>query len=193
MRKLAILSIAFSAAIFKAQAQDSVYIHKDMGVSLGLTQGIAFHSQSYLFNKSKISLCCQTYTQGMYLRRYINNNIALETSIVYGAIENKMGKTTLLSLPLTAQYFFNHKKKLRPYIGAGIIYNQQKTTAAIVYGTDRPGTMQKTRNTNLQLSQGITYNISTKIEINESIHIVPKTLNNCSEIGMEIGIGFKIH
>jgi hypothetical protein len=138
-----------------------------------------------------------SYSQGMYLRSYINARIAVELGLNYaqGPMNYMVNRRCPgeLSAPLSLQYFpCNPKHKLRPYAGAGVVYsNSLGRYPAPPYSDGPLQPMGLRRNMmNMILSQGMLYRINTKIQVNESIHIIPAP--DDKTIGFDVGVGYSL-
>ncbi len=147
-------------------------------------------------------------SKSLVLRKPLNSHFNLETGIGYAAtpspynntilpIKNNIFKQRSYSLPVTVQYFLlSEKYKLRPFCGAGFKYNffnktnfSSATTSADLmpqYYTPESDTKYIT----ILFTQGVTFEVNTKIEICQSFHFIPQ--NNNSTLGFDLGIGFKI-
>ena len=103
-----------------------------------------------------------------------------------------------VSVPVTVEYNFLPKdSKVRPFVGAGVQYNvyQENYSEYDFYdGLAKKITSTKTYSpyASFVITQGVTYDISPRIQIKESIHFLPQiNTHNNSVIGASIGIGFK--
>ncbi len=125
----------------------------------------------------------------------------IEAGLTYAVLRDYCCLESLIStnkknitLPLTVQYFlFNGKNKIQPFIGAGLQYNIDATNTtrnsqANIESLPAESSTDK-KYISLLFTQGITYEISTKIHITQSIHFIPTNEKN---IGIDIGIGFNL-
>lgn len=159
--------------------------------------------QQYSFD-SHINLggihCGHCYTSGMYLKKYINEKLALETSIDYTT--NRLSKAAKfkyrqVQVPVTIQYYLlSPKLKLQPYLGLGAVYaNESMTTYSTTAFTDGAkinSTNKKQAYASVAVTQGMVYRVSPKIEIKESIHFIPKSKNCQNNISLDLGVGYKL-
>ena len=84
---------------------------------------------------------------------------------------------------------------MRPFCGAGVQCNmlQGNNNVPSFTGDVNPVTYNPqpdTKYITIFFTQGVTYEINTKIEITQSIHFIPENTN--SVIGIDLGIGFKL-
>lgn len=99
-----------------------------------------------------------------------------------------------LSMPVTIQYsLFPEHSRVRSYVGAGVLYNNQfvsvqnNSTGDALNRYDATATDKKY--ISILFTQGVTFEVNTKIQFTESIHFVP---DNDKTIGIDIGIGYRI-
>ncbi len=99
-----------------------------------------------------------------------------------------------MTLPVTMQYFpLRPKNKVQPYIAAGVQYNPSElsnTTQA--NNNDYPAksaNLTGTKYISIIFTQGVTYKVSTDIQIIQSFHFIP---GNERQIGIDLGIGYTI-
>lgn len=202
MKKLIWLSLVGfnSLAAVHVYAQSLNKISKsDKQMILGVQIGQQYSFDTHIHINP---LCGGCYTSGMYLKKYINKKLALETEINYTT--NRVSKTIAnsynsLSVPLSVQYYpLSRQTKLQPYIGVGAIYTLASETNNTIQSnnafTDVSSKTMTTKkqSVNIVVSQGAAYNISPKIQIQESIHFVPKSKNCGSIIGFNLGVGYKL-
>jgi outer membrane protein W len=140
------------------------------------------------------------------LRKPINGHFKAEAGLSYSAFQNgtstsfssnsPLQKVFKFSLPITLQYYFlPEKSKVRPYCGAGLQYNFNANGNAISpFTTDsRTEHVPQTGNKYISIifTQGITFEINTKIQITQSFHFIPDNNNN-KTFGIDLGIGFTL-
>lgn len=127
----------------------------------------------------------------------ITKNLKIETGVNLGILPKTKGTERLnkISVPLTVQYYLRPEKcKLRPYCGAGI---QGKT-----YSGEEPASSIKTdvqcqhnshsadtKYITLLFTQGVTFEVNTKVQVSQSLHFIPGSNNK--EIGINFGVGYK--
>lgn len=99
-----------------------------------------------------------------------------------------------MTLPVTIQYFpLRPKNKLQPYIGAGVQYDPSSSSIiAHSNNNDVPvknGNLSGTKYISIIFTQGVTYKVSTDIQVIQSFHFIP---GNDRQIGIDLGIGYTI-
>ena len=165
-------------------------------------QDILFPSHNY--NKTHYAI-----SSTLFLRKPITSNFFFETGLKYSVIQsgsNPFYKTLnsgyatpkqafSLTIPVTIQYYFlPEKSRVRPYIGGGMQYgfggNNNNITPFNTENhpdfTDQTGT----KYISILFTQGVTFEINTKIQVNQSFHFLPEATNKT--FGIDIGIGFKL-
>jgi len=83
---------------------------------------------------------------------------------------------------------------MHPFFGAGLQYNIKPfCQTAPIYndGGYNYSPQAGTKCISILFTQGVTFEINTKIEIGESFHFIPN--NNNRVIGIDLGIGYKIN
>ncbi len=201
MKRLFITSI--SLLLLHAPAAVGQTWHKQRKFfTLGATTGASITDKDLKIG----ARCASCYTSGIYLRRYINKRLSIESGVRYSAnhFETPILRVTpayyrsrtqpaTTNIPLAIQYYMAPaNRKLKPFVGVGCYYSMG--SKQVVNG-DGGMPISYTRNNKLvpfYLSQGFTYRISPKIEINESIHFTPSDENNCKQLGIDIGFGFHL-
>lgn len=134
------------------------------------------------------------YTQGMFLRSYLNSLVAVECGLNY----NRMQEYPMLknnngnfSAPVSVQYFpLGAKYRFRPYIGAGCmgngkINNRNKTEQNNIHPMGISNHV-----VDMILSQGMLYELNTHIMFNQSFHFIPTVPGK--SIGFDVGIGYSL-
>jgi len=138
---------------------------------------------------------------------YIKKQITAHIKIEAGLQNNLISHTPLLgtvfnnnipdykeSVPVTLQYYmFKRKCKVNPFIGAGLAYNFNNSNS-YVYNRELPPappvSLPGTHYVSIIYTQGVTYQVNTKIEVTQSFHFIN---NNTSKIiGIDLGIGYKL-
>lgn len=206
MKKLFLLAVFGIAGFssYKSMGQDSLYNRNKRELTVGFTVGGRYMFNSPLFNKSlnfKNKSCCH-YTEGMFLKKYITEHMAIETGLNYMTAEApvnynpervvRTGKEYTVSIPATAQYYIRPSKaRLNTYVGAGVNYNYTTQTNTVRTETGNKNQKNVTTNVNIAVVQGVIYQVNTKIQVRESIHFIPSNQNNCQEVGFNIGVGYK--
>jgi hypothetical protein len=201
MKKI-ILSLALlCAAQVVSLAQDADFLQIKSNITLGFQSGIQVNKcQNQTVNKYQ-------YTNRMLVRKKLTHHLDIESGINYTVVP--MGFSAInqnivseyrnipnqLSIPVTLQYnFLSENSRFRPYISAGGIYDIIKTNypARTISYTDGnvPNTQNGNRYIGLIVTQGVIYEVNTKIQFNENIHFIQE--NKCKTIGFDLGIGYKL-
>jgi len=149
------------------------------------------------------------------MRKALNAHIKMECGISYSVIQNASSfnindrtvgnkyyaitqKAYNLALPVTVNYFFlpGHCC-MHPYVGAGFQYNLNLTdgsnTISPFSGDYRASTVNQqtgTKYISIRFTEGITFQVNTKIQINQSFHFIPD--NNNKVIGVDLGFGYQL-
>ena len=176
--------------------------------TLGIQSGreLLFNSTPLLHSKqNKIHY---GVSKSLVLRRPLNAHFKAEAAVGYGTMPgtpfpntnlptNKINTSVQgkLSMPLTIQYYFLPEQcRVRPYCGAGvqgnILTNNIQPTYSDGNATEYPGTQPDTKYITILFTQGVTYEVNTKIQVSQSFHFIPGGPNKV--IGIDLGIGYKI-
>jgi len=146
---------------------------------------------------------CESMNNGFVVRMPLVSHFKLEAGLQYNytlgpnsILPAKKGQLTnrnsSITLPITIQYYIRpDKRRLRPFFGFGAMTNvfDQKQQFSLGDGSSYPS-MAGTKYVSILFTQGITFAISTKIDITESIHFMPQ--QEGSSVGFSIGIGFRM-
>ena len=171
-------------------------------VTIGFQSG-----RELLFNSSPLIHSRQSkvhpaISSRLVLRKPINAHFKVETGLSYSAIQTPGSATVgykkpyTLAVPVTLQYYFLPKQcRVQPYFGAGMQYNfnTPSNTISPFNGDITPSVnnyQSGTKYISILFTQGMTFEINTKIEINESFHFIPN--NGNKTIGLDLGIGYNI-
>lgn len=137
-------------------------------------------------------------TNKFFARTTINNHLAVEAG--FGLSKNFFheSKPNLccdkLLVPVTLQYhFLSGKYRLRPFFGAGLQYNQNLGNNSFTpsrFDEHTTTTDQGTKYVTILFTQGMTYEVSTKIQVTQSFHFIP--VGTDKTLGIDIGVGFTI-
>ena len=143
-------------------------------------------------------------TRGFVLAKPLNNYFRIETGVNYNTVQTSSTgigyKNPItpysVTVPVTIQYYFlPEKRRLKPFFGAGFQYQYNLS------GANNPSSFPDIRNyttpiqpgtkyVNILFTQGVTFEINTKIQISESIHFVPGSSDRM--IGIDLGLGYKL-
>ena len=201
-----LLGLLFSCAIYtSAFAQDTSHTQIKRNITLGFQTGVQLNNcPPYQYLNKKIGK--YQYTNRFIARKKITNHFDIETGVNYtvipmgntltqGVYSNRFrSQSSQLSIPLSVQYNFrSQSKRLRPYISVGGIYDIIKLTPPAtrnVYTDGNIPNLQNNRNLGAIVTQGVIYEVNTKIQFNENIHFIQQ--GNCKCVGFDIGIGYKL-
>jgi len=145
--------------------------------------------------------------KSLVLRKPLNSHFKLETGLNYASFQNNAnniiapGKLNnnqyIYSVPVTMQYYFLPAKcKFHPFCGAGLqgnfLDNKNATSTSIGMDVAPQNYIPQadTKYITILFTQGVTFEVNTKIELTQSFHFIPA--NNNSVIGIDLGIGYKI-
>ncbi len=138
-------------------------------------------------------------------RMKLTNRFRLETGLSYRDINNilknnnkyarglDITKPCRLSVPLTIQYQLqNERRRLRPYFGAGVQYFRNSNTSQSKEGTYmyNQGLSNSLKYINIIFTQGLIYDVTTDLQLTQSLHVLPES--NRTNIGINFGIGYRI-
>ena len=139
----------------------------------------------------------KTFTKHINVETGIKHNPGQTNSLITMASDKKYLNTAKgsISLPLSIQYYFLQTKwRLQPYCGAGIQYNIGKQGPMMPpFASDirLDNTMPtQTRYINVLITQGVSFQVSTRIQLTQSFHFAPDRTN--PTMGMDLGIGFNL-
>ncbi len=194
-------ALAVSASTY-TYGQAKKKTKKTTGITLGFQGG-----REILFNSSPLIHSRQSkvhygISKSFVLRKSIGAHFKAETrlnDVTYpGAMmtgnnkgENKFSASKI-NIPLTLQYHpLCCGAKVDPFCGLGLQYNFNPSSGY------HPNIEVPVQNTNtgtkyisILFTQGVTYEISTKIDLDESIHFIPGT--GSKSLGFNVGIGYKL-
>jgi outer membrane protein W len=135
--------------------------------------------------------------KSLVLKQQIIQHFKVETGLNFGSTSkvNGLDKINKLTLPVTLQYYFlPDKYKLRPYCGAGVqgkLYSSENlpSTANSDTQPDNHSNTADKKYISILFTQGVTFEVNTKIQVNQSLHFIPG--NSSRVIGIDIGVGYK--
>lgn len=208
---LTVLSmVTVSVPGFAQNKIKSVLKKENAGITIGFQSGkeILFSTTPQVHNKQNKTRYGSA--KSLVIRKPINAHFKLETMLGYTSIQNNPPiffgagkinnylKPSSFSLPVTIEYYFlPEKNKLRPFCGAGFqcnCPNGKNNNPSPLSGMDVNvpyyNSQADTKYITILFTQGVTFEVNTKIEITQSIHFMPENSNNA--IGVDLGIGFKI-
>lgn len=201
------LLLLFAACSRNADAQDSCLAHnkkKDWVIGYSAGEQMLLGSPGPASGK-------YAFTNTISGKTNIDDRWALDLEINVSVVKKEpvgntvsitnegMCKEYNVSVPVTIEYNFLPKQnKLRPYVGAGVqysVYQESYNEYDFYEGVAKRVTSIKanTPYASFVITQGVTYDISPKIQIKESLHFLPQTgsQTNNSALGLSLGIGFK--
>lgn len=169
--------------------------HNKENITVGFQAGI-----SRSFNAT---INQQGNNHRFFLRKTLNQHLKIETGLDYymqqkqtinASVTNFSGYQTpyKMTVPASIEYYILPETCfLRPFCGIGLQYNNPKIVAPIgdinTYISNRqPGT----RYVSILFTQGVTYEINTRIQVTQSFHFIQN--NNEKVFGLDIGVGFKL-
>ena len=148
------------------------------------------------------------FSQGVFIRKELTNNIDMKVEVNYASMKNSnsmkgafmakgIGKIYNLSIPVTVEYKVTLAKRLKAYGGAGIVFNSSQESYTLY--NFKEGTVNNVRtiktnasNASIIFTQEISYDISPRISIKESLHFIPRNACECKQYGINFGIGLKL-
>ena len=204
---LSYLTIASFTVLAQSKLKHSVAKKENKKITLGIQSGreLLFNSTPLLHSRqSKIHY---GINKTVVLRKPINSHLKAEAGLMYGSMQRSPFTTGFqttkissapgkLSAPVTLQYYFLPEKcRVRPYCGAGLQGNLLINAPGPAPFTDGApvtsyNTQPDTKYITILFTQGVTFEVNTKIEVNQSFHFIPGGANKV--IGIDLGIGYKI-
>lgn len=184
---------------------------KNTASIIGFRSGreILFNASPLIYNKqSKVHA---GVSNSLVLRKPLNNHFNVEGAISYRVFQNLTtnntsdktpgNKNTLsqkaynIALPVAVNYFFFPGKcRVRPYFGAGFQYNlnlNNASNAISLFPNDNKIEDNQQHGVKyISFTQGITFQVNTKIQVTQSFHFIPD--NNNKVIGIDLGIGCQL-
>ena len=173
------------------------------GITLGFQGG-----REILFNSSPLIHSRQSkvhygISKSFVLRKSIGTHFKAETrlnDVTYpGAISMNVFNKSInkytaskINIPLTLQYHpLCCGTKVDPFCGLGLQYNFNPSSGEqLNRETPFQNTNTGTKYISILFTQGVTYEISTKIDVDESIHFIPGT--GSKSLGFNVGVGYKL-
>lgn len=201
--------IALGLQAFNANGQNNSsfqeYTKINRKVTIGFETGRRLSFS--LYDPSLKKLKRSADSKSLVVRVPLNQHFKVQTGLNLNVIKMPASSTLnnrlptafsplALSIPATVEYHFCKKsKKLRPYIGAGFQYSllNANDTRDLnnadwlnTYSLTQPGY----KTVSVIFTQGIIYEINTKIQVTQSFHFMPSNTNRT--IGINLGIGFTL-
>jgi outer membrane protein W len=198
------LALAYSANIAAAMAQDTSVCQIKNNVTIGFESAtemqMARQPYQEFYNRLQDS-------KELFAHKRLTKHFDVQAGIAYtvvpmgisvgeqNVVKKLKNQPYQLSLPLSLQYnFLSEKSKLRPYIGAGGIYDIIKTSYPVKTTVYTDGNVPSTQNGNksigVYITQGVIYEVNTKIEFNANIHFIQE--HQCKTVGFGVGLGYKL-
>ena len=167
--------------------------------SLSLYKGVRFLdvAQNGYRNKNR-----RTTSNGVVVRMPLVKHFKAEVALDYSQIlkypkqDNNSQRfpstTPALSVPVSIQYYFLPKKcKVQPYLGVGsVLYSDVKNSLSVIDNGEIVLKPWGTKYISLFFTQGIIFELNTKIQLSESLNIINEDGKN--SFGLNFGIGFKL-
>lgn len=177
-------------------------------ISIGFQTGREqlFYSTPLLHIRSGKAQC--QVNNSLYVIKTLSKRIKLQTGIKYTTIQNTtgikgldkknmlLGKQKSISTPFTLQYYFiPEHSRLHVYCGAGVQYNllnrnNNNSPFTSDINVDRRAPLAGTKYLSVLITQGITFQINTKIQLSESFRF--SAGDTAKTIGFDIGVGYII-
>ena len=178
-------------------------------ITIGFQTGRELLFNSSPLIHSKQSKVHYSISKSLVLRKPLTPHFKIETGLKYTSIEPVLtnsisfqgkirSKAYSFSIPVTIQYYLlSEKYRLRPFCGAGFqcnFFESKNNQPSMQPGMDAMqqyyNPQNDTKYITILFTQGVTFEVNTKIEISQSFHFIPENTNNI--IGIDLGIGFKI-
>ncbi len=204
---LCYLTIASFTVFAQNKIKHTIKKEDHKGLTLGIQSGRELLFNSTPLIHSKQNKVHYGINKSLVLRKPLNAHFKAEAALNYGTMQsasfqstgfysNKITGQNKLSAPVTLQYYFLPEKcRVRPYCGAGIqgnilTSNFNPTPFSDVGVNQYTNTQQDTKYITILFTQGVTFEVNTKIEVSQSFHFIPGNANKV--IGVDLGIGYKI-
>jgi hypothetical protein len=148
-------------------------------------------------------------TNSIVLSVPLANHVRVESGISYNILstlnartgDNFLTKPNTINVPVTIQYYFlPEKQQLRPYCGIGFQYEYCLSigNTSTQYPRDNSSNDKYqeqncwagTKYINILFTQGVSFEINTKIQVSGAIHFIPETA--VKQIGIDLGFGYKL-
>jgi len=202
-------SIAASPLYARQIKEPKEKTKRSNSTTIGFRSGRALFYSSTKMGGSKQIKTYPGISNSLFARKPIYGRVSLEGGATYTMFrkpvslpfkENKnlnSFQAYNIALPVTVNYFFlpGHCC-IHPYIGAGFQYNLTPNNRTgspfnnesnVAYQDNQQG---GTKYISLLFTQGVTFQVNTKIQINQSVHFAPG--NNNRVIGIDLGIGCQL-
>ena len=152
------------------------------------------NKQFYRNRNSKSLLVRIPVTKHIKIESGINTTLFNTTgnSCAYNSKNRSTNSQYNISIPASVQYHFMKKSRIRPFVGIGAIYNldffNNNNEHKSDYNTiaDEPGL----KYINIVFTQGIIFEVNTKIHITQSFHFIPNS--NLKTLGLSLGVEFTL-
>lgn len=202
---LAVPCVALTSGI--VLGQDGFYKQKKVpSFTIGFKTGREQLFSSLSANKGTNKI--QSATRNTFVfRKPINRHFKVETGLSYSTIQNNtatikgLDKKNIVrpnknttSIPMTLQYYFiPAKSRVQVYCGAGVQCNINRASNPLPNFNSHLNpdyrAITGTKYINVMITQGITLQINTRIQLNQSFHFIPGA---DTAIGFDLGIGYDI-
>ena len=201
---LAMPCVALTSGI--VSGQDGFYKTHNPSFTIGFQTGREqlFHTLPIYKGRKKPEIATHS---SFVLRKTFNTHFKLETGLNYRSIPNNsttikgLDKKSVITtnknqaaVPMTLQYYFvPAKSRLHAYCGAGVQYNLNTGAGnfppfnASINPDSRA--VAGTKYINVLITQGITFQINTRIQLTQSFHFIP---GKDTAIGFDLGVGYDI-
>ena len=199
------LASSFLYAQNKVISTDQPQLRHKSRITLGFQSG-----KEISLIKPKPSLpsgsrSCNAVNGAFFLRKPLSPHFKIETALSYSVFQSDLISGTAagkyqqghpqnsVTIPVTIQYYFLPQRyKLHPYCGTGIVCGCNNPYTNTRNSSDAPiaPNQSDTKYISILFTQGVTFEINTKIEISQSFHFIPG--NETRTLGIDLGIGYKI-
>lgn len=204
-----LLSMVFASVCLSAKTKVK-QAKKKQSITIGFQTG---RSTKYNASSMHSSSKSKTYLNDhkIVFNKTINRHFKAETGIGYSLYQNGNQGTGLNNsntqsfhksnqpyFPLSVQYYpLSEKTKFHPFCGVGLQFNPNLnasfTSPFNSTGDSYPSqgnTMPGTKYISIIFTQGVTYEINTKIQITQSFHFLQN--NNDNTLGIDVGVSFSL-
>lgn len=194
------MHVAAQTKVVKHKAKQAAIVGFKTGRDLMFNTGPLLNRLKTKINPSN--------TASLFLKKSINSHFKAEAAIKYSTFPNtstlqadllnkfpRSQKKNTFAIPASVNYYLLPEKSVvHPYFGAGLQINGNGVNP---YSPSYPGSSYTdnapesgTKYISILFTQGVTFEINTKIQITESMHFIPA--NNNKVLGIDLGIGYSL-
>jgi len=137
-------------------------------------------------------------SKSLVLRQPLNQHFKVEAGLNIGLTNKASGpdKLNKITLPVNLQYhFLPDKYRIHPYCGAGVqckLFSNETILSSSINTEgqqDHYNKLSDTKYITILFTQGVTFEVNTKIQVSQSLHFIPG--NTSKVIGIDFGVGYK--